>query len=256
MKTFAFLLLLAAPVLAHATDLHPGDSLADVQAALGAPTGQAQMGNNLTLFYDRGRVQLVNGKLTSSNLLSPKEFAAQQAQQKAATARAAQRIAEGEALKAKTIADPNFASAPSAYQLSFWKNFRLRYPEVSCDDEYKLAFARSQDEIAAQERGQKIADLETRVADAENRAAIAESDARLANSNTSLSEPFFNEDAPHDQFRAHEHDDDNRAPQTGPASIPTASTPRSSGLILSPSAAGLTPPPSATGLTPPPSTGM
>ena len=145
MKTLAMLLLLAAPMLAHATDVHPGDSLADVQTALGAPNGQVQVDGKLILFYDRGQVQLTDGKVTRLDLLSPEAFAAQQAQQKADDAQAeqlrAQRIAKGEALKAKKLADPKFISEPPGDQLAFWQDFRLRYPEVSCDDEYATSLA-------------------------------------------------------------------------------------------------------------------
>jgi hypothetical protein len=134
MKIITFLLLLAAPVLAHATDIHPGDSLADVQAALGAPKGQAQLSNKLVLDYDRGQVQLMDGKVIRSKLISAEEFASQKVQH----------AAEGQALKAQKLADPNFISASPGAQLIFWKDFRLRYPEVSCNDEYNLALARWQ----------------------------------------------------------------------------------------------------------------
>jgi hypothetical protein len=138
MKTLAFLLLLAAPVLAHATDIHSGDSLADVQAALGAPNGQVQLGDKLVLFYDRGQVQLVDGKVTGSKLISAEEFAAQKAK---LAAQKAKHAAEGQALKAQKLADPDFVSASPGAQLIFWQDFRMHYPEVSCDDEYKLALA-------------------------------------------------------------------------------------------------------------------
>jgi hypothetical protein len=83
MKTIAFLLLLAAPVLAYATEIHPGDSFTDVQAALGAPQGQIQLANKLVLVYDRGQVQLVDGKVTDSNLISAEDFGIEQAELKA-----------------------------------------------------------------------------------------------------------------------------------------------------------------------------
>jgi hypothetical protein len=154
MRAFAFLLLLAAPVLAHATDIHPGDSLATVEAALGAPRSQMQLGDKLVLLYDRGQVRLVDGKVVSTSFVSAEELAAQQAQQKAADDQAAQlcaqRLAEGQALKAQVLADPRFNYAPPADQLAFWQKFRLHYPEVSCDDEYKIAFARQQQQLAAQ----------------------------------------------------------------------------------------------------------
>ncbi|HXC03074.1 MAG TPA: hypothetical protein VNU49_10550 [Opitutaceae bacterium] len=148
MKALAVLLLLAAPVLAHANDIHPGDSLATVEATLGAPRSQMQLGDKLVLIYDRGQVRLVNGKVVSTSFLSSEDLAAQQAQQKAADDQAAQlrdqRIAEGQALKAHVLADPRFVYAPLTAQLAFWQKFHLRYPEVSCEDEYKMALARQQ----------------------------------------------------------------------------------------------------------------
>jgi hypothetical protein len=158
MKALAVLLLLAAPVLAHATDIHPGDSLATVQAALGAPRSQMQLGDKLVLIYDCGQVKLVDGKVVSTSFVSAEDLAAQQAQEKAAADQAAQlraqHIAEGQALKAQVLADPRFNYVQPAQQVAFWQNFRLRYPEVSCDDEYKLAIARQQ-QFAAQQSAQQ-----------------------------------------------------------------------------------------------------
>jgi hypothetical protein len=221
-KALALILLFAAPALVHATDIHPGDSLASVQAALGAPRSQIQIGNTLVLIYDRGQVKLLDGRVLGSDFLSPKDFAAQQAQRAAENARAsqlrAQRITEGKALEAQKLADPTFLSAPPAYQVAFWQDFRLRYPEVSCDDEYKLALAREQ------ESEQKVADLEARVAEAEDRAARAENLARQANFNASYSSPFFGGYVSRECFREREdedHDRDDHGRQTNaPATIP------------------------------------
>jgi hypothetical protein len=160
MKTLAALLLFAAPLLAHATDIHPGDSFADVQATLGTPSGQAQLDQTITVFYDCGRVQVqfVDGKVINSNLLSPESFVVPTAQSKVDDVQTeqlrAQHIAEGEALKAKTIADHDFTSASAGTQLIFWADFRTRYPEVSSDDEYNLALANwqaDQRQIAGQQ---------------------------------------------------------------------------------------------------------
>jgi hypothetical protein len=242
MKILAILLLLAAPVLAHAIDIHPGDSLADVQSTLGPPRGQAQLSDRLVLFYDRGQVQLVDGRVISLDFLSPEDFSALQAQRTADNARATQlrvqRITEGQALKARKLADPNFASAPPAYQLSFWQDFRLRYPEVPCNDEYNLALARQQ------EHEQEVADLEARVADAEDRAALAERDARLARYDTSVFSPFFFGDVRRDRFREREicehepknNDRDDRghrttAPATSPSFVPCNQNPLPTFLI-------------------------
>jgi hypothetical protein len=199
MKTIACLLLLITPVLAHATDIHPGDSLATVEAALGTPNGQAQLGDKLVLDYDRGQVQLVDGKVTSSNMLSSEAFAAQQTRQKADEAKAAQlraqRITEGTALKAQKLADPNFTSASPTARLAFWQDFRHRYPEVSCEDEYKFALVQQQQEqIAEQESAPATTAWDTHIDDADLRA--------------------------HDQRQ--EGDDDNRTPpaNASPSSIP------------------------------------
>jgi hypothetical protein len=210
MKTIACLLLLAAPVLAHAAEIRLGASLADVKSTLGPPDGQAQINNKLILFYDRGQVQLVDGRVVGSDFLSPEDFAALQAQRAAENARAvqlrAQRITEGNALKAKKLADPSFTSAPPAYQVAFWQDFRLRYPEVSCDDEYKLALARQQEQLATQ----KVADLESRVTDAEDRAAHAENLARQTNYNDSFSSPFFFGGVSRERFREREDEGHDR----------------------------------------------
>jgi hypothetical protein len=147
MKTLAALLLFAAPMLAQAMDIHPGDSFADVQAILGAPSGQAQIDQTVTVFYACGlvQVQFVDGKVTHSNLLSPESFAVPPAQAKVDDVQTAQlraqHVAEGEALKAKTLADPDFMSMSAGTRLIFWADFRTRYPDVSCDDEYNLALA-------------------------------------------------------------------------------------------------------------------
>jgi hypothetical protein len=221
MKTITFLLLLAAPVLAPATEINLGASLADVRAALGAPNGYAQINNHLTLFYDRGQVQLVDDRVVSLDFLSPEDFAAKQTRDEAIAAQAARHMAEGQALKAQKLADSNFMCAPTAYQLAFWQDFHLRYPEVSCDDEYNLALARQQEQLAAQEREQKVAELEARVADAENRATLAENLARQANYNASYASPFFIGGVPREQFRERDdedHDRDDRGSRTNTAS--------------------------------------
>jgi hypothetical protein len=261
MKNIAFLLLLVAPMLAFALEIHPGDSLADVRAALGVPNGRVQIDNKLTLLYDRGQVELVDGKVVSTDLLSPEEFAAKQARENASVAQTAQfraqRIAEGQDIKAQRLADPAFTSAPPAYQVSYWQNFRQLYPEVPCDSEYQLALARQQDQIAkqeheselalarqqeelarqqdqlaAQERDRKLAELEARVTEAENRAALAENAARQTQCNAPVSSPQFilvvsrerfreREDEDHDRnrFRERKHADNDRDARAQPAPV-------------------------------------
>ncbi|HTB79513.1 MAG TPA: hypothetical protein VK717_01360 [Opitutaceae bacterium] len=213
MKTLAVLLLFATPMLASTIEVHLGDSLAEVRSTLGAPHGQAQVGSKLVLFYDTGQVQLVDDRVTRSDFLSPDELAAQRAEDARLARLQAQHMTEGEALKAKKLADPAFTSAPRSYQLEFWQDFRRQYPEVSCDDEYKLALARRQEQVDTEEHAQQIADLEARVADAEDQAAQAERDAQQARYGGFFSWPLFIGfgTARHGRFHEHGH---HRAPGT------------------------------------------
>src|SRR5579884_2000173 len=73
MKRLAALLLLAVPALALARDVHLGDSLEEVRSALGEPRGQARLDGRLVLFYDRGEVELVDGRVTNSDF-SPRRI--------------------------------------------------------------------------------------------------------------------------------------------------------------------------------------
>lgn len=180
MKLRACFLLFAAPALASAITLN--SSRQDVVAELGAPRGRAELGAQEILFYDQGQVRLVDGQVASFDLMSPAEASRLKSEQAASDARAAeerrQRIAQGEALIVRMLADPAFVAAPPDYQLSFWKNFHLRYPEVSCEAEYSMALARVQQQNTDQEN--QMADLDARVAEAEARAARAEQEAHIA----------------------------------------------------------------------------
>lgn len=222
MKTLAVLLLLATPVLAFAVEVHLGDSLAEVRSTLGAPHGQAQVGGKLVLFYDTGQVQLVDDRVMRSDFLSPDELAAQRAEDARLARSQARHMAEGEALKAKRLADPAFTSAPLSYQLEFWQDFRRQYPEVSCDDEYTLALARRQEQLDSEEHEQKITDLESRVADAEDQAAQAERDAQQARYGGFFSWPLFigfgraQHHRIHEREHEHQHEGDHHAPRTNP----------------------------------------
>jgi hypothetical protein len=153
MKAPNLLFLLFVPVLLHAADIHIGDSLEAVKSALGAPNGQMGVGHKLTLFYAGGQVRFVDGKVVSSNLMSPEtqaQHAAEDEIQRDARAAQlrAQHLADGQALKAQKLADPDFNAAPPADQLAFWQDFHLHYPEVPCDTECKHA----QDQLAAQQQ--------------------------------------------------------------------------------------------------------
>jgi hypothetical protein len=139
MKTPAcVLVLLALPALAFAAGVYPGEPLRGVEADLGPPQSEREFGDKVILYYNHGQVRLDHGRVVDSDF-SPDAFAAEQAESAANVAR---HKAEGEALKAKTDADPNFAALSPAGQVDFWEGFRRQYPEVSCESEYEAARAK------------------------------------------------------------------------------------------------------------------
>lgn len=192
MKSLFPSLLAVLALSATAAEVAPGDSLAAVREALGQPKGQLQRGEWQRLLYERGEVELVAGVVTRvglrsveahQQLLADREAAAEQARV-AREERAARRVAEGEAIKERKLADPLFQSAPVSYQVAFWEDFALRYPEVPSAEVLTIARLRLVESEAIErhrrEESQRLADLEERVRQAEARAAAAEAAAERA----------------------------------------------------------------------------
>jgi hypothetical protein len=140
MKTpVSILVLLALPSLALAATIYPGERGDDVKATLGPPPDARVSSNTIIWYYSHGQVRLENDRVIDSDFSSPDGVAAQQA---ANAADAAQHNAEGEALKAKTDADPGFAASSPADQAAYWEDFSRRYPAVSCESELEAVRAR------------------------------------------------------------------------------------------------------------------
>ena len=181
MKPFAFVLFFAATIAAAA--IKPGDTVATVRNELGAPRGELARGDTQILVYERGEVELRNGVVTKALLRTPEEQMAYAARMAEENERARQanderrgRLArEGEALKARKLADPSFISAPASVQLTFWEDFARAFPDVSVSDQLLSARSRYAAEFAAhRERRQQqemIAELEERLATVEANAA-------------------------------------------------------------------------------------
>ena len=176
------LLIWLLPVSLVAADVQTGDSWAAVEAALGAPNGQVSVGDRAILYFDRGQVELRDGRVSRIALISASEFEAQEARRTAAATRLreeaeikrARSTAEGEALKEKKLADLAFRASPVALQVAFWEDFVRRYPEVPSSEELaavRVRFsAEMEDRRARLEQEKRIAELEARVAEAEARA--------------------------------------------------------------------------------------
>lgn len=186
MKTRALYVIffVSFPVL-WAGDPVIGSSRADVLAALGEPSGEASVGGRSTLYYERGTVELTGGQVSRFSLVSKEDYAEHIASEAAeaerlrarAELRRARLTTEGEALKARKLADPGFAAAPLSYQAAFWQDFARKYPDVPCAEQLAVARLRLAGETAGrraeEERENRLAELETRLAIAEARAGEA-----------------------------------------------------------------------------------
>jgi hypothetical protein len=169
-----------------ASEIQIGDSLTTVIASLGEPEGLISDGRRTLLYYERGRVDLADGKVVSASLISPEQAEARRVAQLRADALArqvaeeqrARRIAEGTALLQQKLSDPGFLTSPASYRVAFWQTFQRNYPEVSVGDDYAAALREQQADEAARlaeaERAQQMAELEQRAAEAEQRAAAAD----------------------------------------------------------------------------------
>ncbi|HEY4302646.1 MAG TPA: hypothetical protein VGM73_17375 [Candidatus Didemnitutus sp.] len=149
-----------------------GDSLSDVRQSLGASRGDLKIKQREILYFERGTVELQNGVVTRSELMSDSDFAAFTAKKQAADARAAAErdrvIAEGEAVKARKLVDGTFSATPFSYQVAYWQNFAVHYPGVSVADELALARSRLADQLNRQAATEeRLADLESRMDNAE-----------------------------------------------------------------------------------------
>ena len=166
-----------------------GDTRAQVEAALGAPTGWIVSGEYELLTYRLGRVELKSGIVSACEIVSP-EVAEQRQRDKLlemeqrrllAAERREKRIVVGTALKERMLSDSVFMASSAESQTRYWAQFKQRYPEVPADLEYQGALAqyrREQDALAS-ERAQRIAaqrleDAERRVDAAEQRVVQAE----------------------------------------------------------------------------------
>ena len=164
-------LLLVAP-FALMAEVQTGDSLAEVKSTLGAPRGEVKVEDRHVLYYERGEVELQAESVTRVALRTPEEQAAldvrEERQRGEREVRRSQLIAEGTAVRDSKLNDPDFKSAPLAYQISFWETFAASYPGVSCIEPLTIARMHYNEQQAQQrhhdEQAARIAELETQLA--------------------------------------------------------------------------------------------
>ena len=169
------LVVLAIGSAAEAVKL--GDSRMDVVAELGAPAGFIRYSKEETLYYERGTIQLLNGRVANFEIITSEQLREKKAAEAQARAVQAAKAAElraqlkteGESVLAKLLADPDFVNASAAVQVTRWREFMKKYPDVPVSEYYLPTLKRYEEDQAQQARDQRIADLEKRVQDAEQR---------------------------------------------------------------------------------------
>lgn len=173
---------------AAADEVSIGDTEDRVRQVLGEPGGYIKSGSYQALLYDRGRVELRDGRVTEVELVSAEQAQLQKLQRERdrlarAEAEQARREAlriEGLAEKERMLADPVFRASAASEQLDFWRRFRTKYPDVEVDEAYAGALAAWEQERATLQQDQRLLDMEKRVAEAEARAREAERSAAAA----------------------------------------------------------------------------
>ncbi|MEM8866794.1 MAG: hypothetical protein AAGC73_00870 [Verrucomicrobiota bacterium] len=174
-------LLASLPLFALASEISLGDSLESTLEKLGTPVGTIELRDKSLLLYPQGEVTLKQDVVTHIDLMTPEEFAADQARmqqereewQMHQEKRKAAHLAEGKALMADRLSSQTFARLPAKDKVDFWRRFQARYPDVEASTELARALEGYELELAELLKQQQIAELEARVARAEKEATQA-----------------------------------------------------------------------------------
>lgn len=159
----------------------------DVVQRLGPIRGMVNFEHREILQFDRGLVELRDGKVVRADVLSPEELTARRAQEKSdwelarqrAIQQAARRKADGEALRNRLKTDADFALKPASERAAAWRELGNRYPEAM-DAEYQAILAAADAEASRQAMEQRVSQLEYLAWEANRRAQNAEAEARRA----------------------------------------------------------------------------
>lgn len=110
--------------------------LTEVEKILGKPQGKLEMGTNITLYYDRGLIDLVDGKVVKVHLVSPEEaILLRQAREREfeelkrqAENNRKRLTLDGQLALKKILADKKFEKQSPQERVAFWQDFQLQYP--------------------------------------------------------------------------------------------------------------------------------
>ncbi|MEI7879389.1 MAG: hypothetical protein WCI95_00810 [bacterium] len=175
-------------IMASAEAIKPGDTVETVIQELGKPQGRISSGIYDVFLYDRGKVELKDGLVTSVELVSAEVAAArkiaqekrqQEAVQRALELRESRRV-EGAKVMADHLADTSFRTQSAGEQLEYWDLFKNQYPEIDIGSVYANLSRQYQVELEQARVREQLADLQQRTAAAEARALRAEQAAEEA----------------------------------------------------------------------------
>jgi len=173
MKTriLSLALLLVSVSSLRAAEVAVGATFEEVRAALGAPRGQVALASRQLLYFERGEVEMQQGRVTRVALRTPEEHAAfQQREEQFRAQREARRaewMAAGIAERDQKLADETFRDAPLAYQVSYWQDFARRYPGVPVSEPLAISRMKYNEQLQQQrrqeEQAERLADIEERL---------------------------------------------------------------------------------------------
>lgn len=172
------LILSGVLVKAEEPEIMPGDPVDLVTEALGEPQGYLRAGELEVYMYERGRVEVRDGKVTAVDLVSPEIALERRIEQELQRAeqelRREDSLEEGRRILRERLADAQFAAKPLAERMAFWNSFRHQYPGVGGEAEYQRLLLQLQHELAWERMQREVAELEQRALVAEDRARHAE----------------------------------------------------------------------------------
>lgn len=182
LKLHPLILVIVLPLTMSARDVAMGDSAVQVREVMGTARGQLQVGGRDLLYFDRGEVELNDGRVSRVGLRSPEEQNAFESKQAAVAARTdetrSRLMEEGRILMASKLSDPTFQATPYSYQLSFWEKFSHRYPDVSPAEQLLVVRSRLAEQAAKAEADRAQGEQAQRIADLAERAGRADARAR------------------------------------------------------------------------------
>jgi hypothetical protein len=171
MLVFSFILMAACGLfITPVAAINLGDSEAAVITELGTPQGRISSGKYDVYIYNRGKIELSDGLVTSIELISAeaaetkrlaREKTQQEAEQQAKDASERRRV-EGNRILADRLADPIFRAQPANGQLNYWDIFKKQYPEIDISSiclDLSRQHQAEQDQAIVQEQ---LADLHQR----------------------------------------------------------------------------------------------